>query len=364
MTAEKSTRNLGVDLLRVTAMLFVIIQHILGQGGVAAADILSEKGVVLHLLQILVYCAVDIYGITTGYMLCRKPFRLARLVNLWLTTVFWSVAVSCVFFLAVPESRTFKEMVSMFLPILRGRYWFFTAYFVVMLVSPVLNVVIQSLNKRQFHLLFAALFLIFCVVPVCSLGYDVLRINWGQHFSWMSILYLIGGYLRYHGLPSLPQSCWLLGYFLSAAVHLLYIMGINLIGLHNFGGLLLTLTSPLIVAEAVCLFQWFRKLPIKVDGVAGRLIRLVTPGIYSVYIIHVHPLLYWNKAVIGAFQSWDAWSLPVVLCGILAVTLVLFSACILLDTLRQRLFRLLGIDRMAERVSDRIEAAIRKLAGE
>ena len=113
-------RQHGVDALRIVSMLFVIIQHILGQGGVAGAEIASGKDILLRFLQILVYCAVNLYGITTGYLLCRKPFRLARLVKLWLTTVFWSVAVSCVFFLVLPESRTFEEMVSMFQPILRG----------------------------------------------------------------------------------------------------------------------------------------------------------------------------------------------------------------------------------------------------
>ena len=63
-----------------------------------------------------------------------------------------------------PETRTFEEIVSMFLPILRGRYWFFTAYFVVMMVSPALNLVIRNRTKGQFRLLLAALFLIFGVI--------------------------------------------------------------------------------------------------------------------------------------------------------------------------------------------------------
>ena len=175
-------RQHGVDALRIVSMLFVIIQHILGQGGVAGAEVASGKDILLRFLQILVYCAVNLYGITTGYLLCRKPFRLARLVKLWLTTVFWSVAVSCVFFVLAPESRTISEMVSMFLPILRGRYWFFTAYVVVMLLSPVLNLVIRSLSRGQFHLLLAVLFLLFGFIPVASLGNDVMRISTGHHF--------------------------------------------------------------------------------------------------------------------------------------------------------------------------------------
>ena len=167
----KNTRNLGIDLMRAMAMFFVICLHILGQGGlVANTDPGSGKFYVLKFLQILSYCAVDAYGITTGYLMCTRPFRLSRVTKLWLTTVFWSVAVSCCFFLFVPASRTAEEMVSMCLPILRGRYWFFTAYFVTMLVSPALNVVIRNLSRAQFRLLLAVLVLVFGLIPVGALG--------------------------------------------------------------------------------------------------------------------------------------------------------------------------------------------------
>lgn len=199
---QKVQRNLGIDGLRAVSMLGVICLHILGQGGLLSHTAAgSGKYDLLYFLDILCACAVDAYGITTGYLLCDRPFRLSRLGKLWLTTVFWSVVVSCGFFALVPESRTLSEAVSMFLPILRGRYWFFTAYFVTMLVSPVLNVVIRSLSRGQFRALLAALFVIFGVVPVASLGYDVMRISGGNHFAWMIALYLIGGYIKVYCPP-------------------------------------------------------------------------------------------------------------------------------------------------------------------
>lgn len=211
---DTNRRNYGIDILRCLSMLFVIVQHILGQGGIMEyAQQAPGKYFFLSFFQILSYCAVDIYGITTGYLMCGKKFKLSRLGKLWLTTVFWSIMVSCGFFLLVPESRTISEMVSMFLPILRGRYWFFTAYFVVMLLSPVLNVLIRSLSRRQFHLLLAALLLIFGVIPVGSLGYDVIRISGGNHFSWMITLYLIGGYIRTYIPPQRHSPNPVFGWF-------------------------------------------------------------------------------------------------------------------------------------------------------
>lgn len=367
----KNNRNLGIDILRGIAMFFVICQHILGQGGIVAnAGVGSGKYYFLSFLQILATCAVDVYGITTGYLMCEKRFRLSRIVKLWLTTVFWSVAVSCCFFVFVPESRTVSEMVSMFLPILRGRYWFFTAYFVVMLISPVLNVVIRTLSRRQFKLLFAALFVIFGVVPFCSLGYDVMRISGGNHFAWMIALYLIGGYLRkYYRLSAAAPSGsrkWLLGYFLIALVHLAYKIAVGLVGLPNYSDLLLTCVSPLIVGEAVCLFQYFRAVGEKIpaDGIGGRVIRFAAPGIYAVYVIHVHPKVFWSSEIIALFRPWDSWNGIQVFGAMVVTALAVFTVCILLDAVRQRLFRVLKIDSAAERISDWIEQKVRRMIGD
>lgn len=364
-TMEKTNRNLGIDCLRAVSMLSVICLHILGQGGLLSHTVAgSGKYCILNFLNILCFCAVDAYGITTGYLLCDRPFRLSRLGKLWLTTVFWSVAVSCGFFLLVPGSRTLSEAVSMFLPILRGRYWFFTAYFVTMLVSPVLNVVIRSLSRGQFRALLAALFVIFGVVPVCSLGYDVMRISGGNHFAWMIGLYLIGGYIKVYcpqgGHVSRKNHRWLLYYLLLALVHLGYLLLMHLLGLGNWSGLFLTNVSPLVLGEAVCLFLYFRERKIAPTGIMAKGIRFVTPGVYAVYIIHVHPKVFWSDELIALLRPWDDWEVWKVLPAVIGAALGVFVLCILADKIRQWLFRVLKIDAMADRLSCRVETGLRK----
>ena len=364
--AVKTGRNMGIDLLRGIAMFFVIIWHFIGRGGLlehAQPD--SLKFWVLSSAQILAVCCVNLYGLITGYLMCDKQFRLSRVVKLWVTTVFWSVAVSCVLFAVFPELRTFAEMVSMFLPILRGRYWFFTAYVVVMLLSPVLNLVIRSLTRGTFRLLLAVLFLLFGVIPVGSLGYDVMRISTGHHFSWMIVLYIIGGYLRRFSTEGNAKK-WLAGYFLFGGVHLAYKFSVTAIGLGGYGNLLLTYPSPLVVGETVCLFLYFKNAFAgrNKDGALSRFIRFAAPGVYSVYVIHVHPGLYWNERVAALLRPWDHWNILAVCGAMVGTAAVLFMVCVCLDAARQWLFCVLGIDRTLDRVSDRIESKVRALLGD
>ena len=154
---------------------------------------------------------------------------------------------------------------------------------------------------------------------------------------------------------------WLLGYFLFALVHLAYKFLVSAIGLPNFGDLLLTYPSPLILGEAVCLFLFcknaFRNM--SADGFIGKLIRFISPGVYSVYIIHVHPLVFWNKGIIGFFRAWDHLGSVAVFVRLALTSIAVFAVCILLDFLRQHLFRAIGINRIAERWSDKLETLVR-----
>lgn len=351
-------------------MLMVVCCHVLSQGGIiTSAPFGSAKYYLLAFFNMLVYCAVDIYGLATGYVMCRKGFKLSRLVSLWLQVVFWSVAVSCLFFVFMPETRTFREMISMFLPILRGRYWFFEAYFVVFLVSPVLNHVVLTLSREKFHLLFAALFLVFGIVPVGALGNDVLRISLGHHFSWMVVLYLIGGYLNVYGIPEkngggIGRNVWLAGYFLCALAQLAFKVGMEfatkvVFGTASHGDLLLSYPSPLILGEAICLLMYFKDALANAGGIVSKIVRFVTPGVFSVYIIHVHPLA-WKHIITNGFCQWAQWSTPVIFGAVLATAVAVFTVCVTLDGARRGLFRLLRVDQATTRFADWAEGTGRR----
>lgn len=205
---QTTKRNYGIDLLRIISMIFVICHHILMQGGlINASEPCSPKYYWFSFLNILAYCAVDCYALITGYVMCNKKFKLSNLLNLWITVIFWSVVVSCVFFVIKPETRSVSEMVSMFFPVLRGRYWFFTAYVVMYFMTPVLNHIINTLNRNTYLFFFGVCFIVFGLIPVFSLGNDVLGINNGLHFSLLIMMYLIGGYIKKYEAESVRLNC-------------------------------------------------------------------------------------------------------------------------------------------------------------
>lgn len=125
---------------------------------------------------------------------------------------------------------------------------------------------------------------------------------------------------------------------------------------------MLTCVSPLVVAEAFCLFLYFRDTGAKINphSITARLLRFAAPGVYSVYIIHVHPLIFWNQNLIGLLRPWDSWNGITVLAATAAAAVGVFLVCVLLDFLRQQLFRVLKLNEATAKVCSRVEGCIRK----
>lgn len=159
---------------------------------------------------------------------------------------------------------------------------------------------------------------------------------------------------------------WLYAYLGFALIHLLYKYAVMAVGLTGFADLLLTYPSPLVVGESVCLFLYFKEAfaGIPEKAVWGKLIRFAAPGIYSVYVIHVHPKVFWNSHIIALFRAWDDWSVLAVCAAMIGTAAALFAVCVCLDALRQRLFRVTEVDRTVDRLSNHIENKVRTLLGD
>ena len=91
-------RNRGVDLLRMVAMWMVVILHILNKGGALGASApLSAGRETALLLDMAAYCAVDCYGMISGYVGAGHRFRYSGAVALWLRTAFYTLLITAAF---------------------------------------------------------------------------------------------------------------------------------------------------------------------------------------------------------------------------------------------------------------------------
>lgn len=94
----QTNRNYGVDLLRIVSMIMIVVLHTLGHGKLLeSVDVSSGKYWILWLMETMAYCAVNCYGLISGYVGYGKKFKLRNIIQLWIEVIFYSVSISIAF---------------------------------------------------------------------------------------------------------------------------------------------------------------------------------------------------------------------------------------------------------------------------
>ena len=175
-------RDSNIELLRIVSMLMIVAYHLISNGllkfnGNGTYDIWANGSVMNKIFSAFFYPGGAVgnmlFFMITGYFLagCNKVRSFKTIVT---ETIFYSSGL-CLLFLflkygikiAIHNYGGGKTMLSsFFLPVTGGRNWFATAYILLLLLIPVLNVFFDSLNKTRL-----VVFLLFFDFFVAGLGY-------------------------------------------------------------------------------------------------------------------------------------------------------------------------------------------------
>lgn len=167
----------------------------------------------------------------------------------------------------------FNDVLNSLFPVLTVQYWYVTAYVGLFFFIPFLNVLGNRLTKSQFQYLLVTVFVLFSVVPTL-LHRDVFPVEGGYSIWWLGVLYMLGMYIKKHGLLTGMRTgaLWMLYAgcvcFVWAFKMVLDVVSPYLIGQIRGGGTFIAYNSPFIVGTAVALFLIF---PACVFHPAGRL---------------------------------------------------------------------------------------------
>lgn len=355
-TLKKTSRNLGIEVFRLVSTLMVIMLHTLGSSSIHKQNTGTLLGSVLWLFEILSYCAVNCFAMTSGYVSCQSKFKISRLLNLWFQVMFISVISTVILGFIAPEKVATIDYIKMFLPILGNLNWYFTAFFGLSLFSPFLNILMQNMTKNQHKYLVAVIFILFSIFSVIPQVPDLFQTNNGYSLLWLAAMYIIGGYIRLHGVANPAKKYgWLLGYFLSSGFVWLWFVLVYDVTKHIFGeakynGLFLSYTSPFIIFSALCLLKFFTSTNITKGG---KIICTVSSLTFGIFIFHTQDL-YWDyglKAPVAAIADKGPFT---VILGVLLISLAAFIICGIATYLLMWLFKIAGINKLCDFVQSKI----------
>ena len=340
---NKNQRLCGIDLLRIIATLMVITLHVLGLGGVLNnLSMNTYKYYMCWSIESLCYCAVDIFGLITGYFYVDKYISLKKIIKLWLVVVFYCVIISLFFLIRSPSKVNIISLIKSFLPVTFSKHWYFKSYFLLYLSVPFINKAINSFNAK---ILSTYIFIIFITCSIMQTIYMKTLFS----FSILLYMYLIGAYIKKYENDYTIFRLDTMKYFLILVLATFISMIPRLLNffvpnLKLGGGGLLRYHSPCMIVQAISLLLLFKRINIK-NFLLKKVITIISGSCFSIYIVHMEEHIF-NSFIENRFTATTELSTFIFLIRIHAIILLIFVTLFFTDLIRKYLFRFFMFDKL------------------
>ena len=344
-----SKRLNNFEALRILAMFMVIILHYLYKGGLltSTTEPFTAVSYAAWLVESFAIVAVNVYALITGYFMCESQMKAGRLLRIICQVLWYTLLIPVVLVLSgLVDISSFDtyDLLRFVFPIHMKHYWFVTAYVVLMLFVPFLNIAIKHMSSRQLAGA-TALITAYQMFPKSVLPVSFADDDAGNGVLWLICLYLIAAYIRKYGIPffsSLKRSmlvyvgsvvCIFASLLVMRQVYFkLDAFGENINFAYHYNHIFCLVAS-------VALFYAFKHWNMK-DNSVSRFVGKVAPYTFGVYLLHEHILIRyeWPKWLqVSATESIGIFSLNIVWKPLLVLAVGLF-----LDWLRALVFKGIG----------------------
>lgn len=332
--AEKKQRNSSFELLRIICMLLIVAHHyvvhtegLLGGGSTAENTFLTIFGMYGKV-------ANYIFMLITGYFSITAKISYRRILEILMTmnAYYWGIVV---FYLLKEGWGTYYCNLHNLFPVIWGN-GFVVAYIWFSLLIPLLNRLLNSLDKPVFLRLVVMLFLIRLVPPTAETS---LEMSYVESFA---VLYCIGAYLRlYVPVGEKISRLWYFPCMFFAFAWLanipMFWFGLSGTGLARIfkaavAGVLLGQSGWLVAVTALSFFLVFRNWDFYSPAI-NSMARCVM-GIYLIHDNNVLRAKIWGSVSPGTQWLGTKWLLP----HAVIKTLAVFLVCLLVDAVRILIF--------------------------
>jgi len=353
-----SARKSNIELLRIVAMVMIIAHHIAIHSSFSfSTDSISVNRLWVQFIQMGGKIGVDIFVLISGYFLTTSnSVKTSKVLKLWLQIFTYSAGIFFVFILFYPQAFGIKALIKNVLPITFSKWGFASTYFMLYLISPYINRLLNSFSKKEYQSFLALLFVSWCVIPT------FLNVSWQSNsLLWFVFLYALAGYVRlYIDVTSINSSKCILIVAATAVLTFLSVITFDIIGLK----------IPFVATHAT-FFYGTEKIPILVISLMlflgfvnmkirfVPLINIISSACFGIYLIHDNNYirgLLWSVIFKNANYEQSIFLIPYTVVQIIVV----FVICAGIELIRIHLVEKMYL-KLLEKLSDYVNGKIEKL---
>lgn len=338
-------RKSNIELLRVLSMFFIVFSHVTWEG-----NFTYPKENILHNVEIQFPWLFGQIGVITftlisSYFLSKKKeINKKSIINLAKITWFWSVLILVITILSKnADLLGIKILVNSLFPIVRGTYWYVTAYIAMYMVMPYLNIVIDKLTKKEYINFLIILIIIFSIVPTFAGATSLNSTNKASSVYSLILIYFLGGFIRKFGDEFVYSTkkmvlLFLISILISMGVLLLLNIAnmysiVHIDSINKLYGRFMRTNSIFQIISGTLLFLIFKNLNIK----HNKYINGIAKNVFGVYIIHTNPIVMevlWNRVVrVNRYEN-----SPYIMLIEVIIAISVFVICLLLDMIRSKVW--------------------------
>lgn len=280
MTKE---RNSNLELLRIFSMLMIVFHHFSMHG----KFLYSGAGInilYLYFIQMWGKIGVVVFMLISGYFLVSvQTIKCSKVIKLWLQMFFYSFGIYIVTVAFKLTDFSAVDFLHSAFPVSSDLWWFASAYFVLYLLSPFINKLLNTMSQKSFIRLLILETLMWGIIGILSFrGFQ------SNELISLTYFYTIGAYIKlYKNDIKLNKGRNFLYLIIAVVVMYSARVGLQLIGrkisfLGVYAPYVYELTSPLGITVAVLLFYLFKNA----DLGKNKLINIISSATFGVYLLH------------------------------------------------------------------------------
>lgn len=346
---QKSDRFVNFEFLRIISIFMVIILHFINNSQFNdVVDMYSINGYIYSFIQGLCYTADNLFVLLSGYFLVNSKFKPYKVFDLWFQVFFYSFGFFLILTISGVTEFSLKNLYYAITPIFSKAYWFFSCYIILYLVSPLINIIIKNINRKNHFILIAVGFVLFSLFDSVLFSQDPFFICGGKSPIWFIYLYITAAYIRLY-VTRIPRKIYLGSGALVLSVitaagyygysYLIEKSGATFIDPQN----LRSLCSVPVFLSSICIFLLFKGINIK-GKLTSRALVFLSPLTFGIYLIHDNKNL---KDLLWYIISPEKYSDEVfVWLYMLAVVPIIYIVCAVVELLRQKLFSITRLNNL------------------
>lgn len=280
-TSITTERKSNFELLRIICMLMIIAGHVIM---VKEFESTGYNNLFRCGVRPFFMVAVNCFVIISGWF--GINFTWKKVLKLNNITTLYSIVIAAVFlFMGGSKTIDIQSTINVLFPVFTKQYWFITIYVVLMLISPFLNLLIESLTTPVYKRMLWICTVLFVFLPTVAavLNFRTITLDAGYGLTNFVFLYLLGRFMRLHHPPKRKARVYAFFFIVSMLIcgvfqmTFSYIMGFEFTTLMSYD-------TFFVFFGALMLFCSFSRLDFQ-----NKTINYIASFAFPVYIIHIHP---------------------------------------------------------------------------